>query len=110
SPLFPCTTLFRSPGGGGFGTLAIGPTDVGIEQTVDEWQCAQDSAIGFRNVMAAHGVGTAFDWRGMNAWERDFKKASLGATDSSFADNVDAMWYTGHGNSGGFTFKNTTHD
>ena len=28
--------------------------------------------------MAAHGVGTAFDWRGMSAWEKDFKKASLG--------------------------------
>jgi hypothetical protein len=97
-------------GGGGFGKLAIGPTDVGIEQTVDEWQCAQDSAIGFKNVMAAHGVGTAFDWRGTNAWERDFKKASLGGTDSTYADNVDAMWYTGHGNSGGFTFKNETHD
>ncbi len=43
-----------TPGGGGFGKLAVGPTDVGIEQTVDEWQCAQDSAIGFKNVMAAH--------------------------------------------------------
>jgi hypothetical protein len=97
-------------GGGGFGKLAIGPVDVGIEQTVDEWQCAQDSAIGFKSVMASMGVGTAFDWRGMNAWERDFKKASLGGTDSTYADNVDAMWYTGHGNSGGFTFKNETHD
>ena len=99
-----------TPGGGGFGKLAIGPTDVGIEQTVDEWQCAQDSAIGFKNVMASHGIATAFDWRGTNAWERDFKKASLGGTDSTYADNVDAQWYTGHGNSGGFTFKNTTHD
>ena len=92
-------------GGGGFGKLAIGPVDVGIEQTVDEWQCAQDSAIGFRNVMASKGVATAFDWRGMNAWERDFKKASLGGTDSTYADNVDAMWYTGHGWSGGFTVQ-----
>ncbi len=99
-----------TPGGGGFGKLAIGPTDVGIEQTVDEWQCAQDSAIGFKNVMASHGIAAAFDWRGTNAWERDFKKASLGGTDSTYADNVDAQWYTGHGNSGGFTFKNTTHD
>jgi hypothetical protein len=77
---------------------------------VDEWQCAQDSAQGFRNVMASHGVGAAFDWRGMNAWEEDFKKASAGGTDSTFVDNVDAQWYTGHGWSGGFTFKNTAHD
>ena len=44
------------PGGGGFGKLAIGPIDVGIEQTVDEWQCAQDSAIGFKSVMASKGI------------------------------------------------------
>jgi hypothetical protein len=93
-------------GGGGFGKLAT----VGIEQTVDEWQCAQDSAIGFKNVMASKGHTTSFDFRGMSAWEEDFKKASAGGTDSSYADSVDAMWYTGHGSSGGFTFKNTTHD
>jgi hypothetical protein len=97
-------------GGGGYGKLAIGPNDVGIEQTVDEWQCAQDSAIGFKGVMSLYGVGTAFDWRGMNAWEEDFKKTSAGGNDSNYADNVDAMWYTGHGNSSGFTFKNETHD
>jgi hypothetical protein len=93
-------------GGGGFGKL----TSVGIEQTVDEWQCAQDSAIGFKNVMASKGVSTAFDFRGMGAWEEDFKKTSAGGNDNSYADSVDAMWYTGHGWSGGFTFKNTTHD
>jgi hypothetical protein len=99
-----------TPGGGGFGKLAIGPDDVGIENTVDEWQCAQDSANGFHNVMASHGIGVAFDFRGTNAWENDFKKGSLGGGDSTFVDNVDAQWYTGHGWSGGFTFKNTTHD
>ncbi len=95
-----------NPGGGGFGKL----TTVGIEQTVDEWQCAQDSAIGFKNVMASKGVSTSFDLRGMSAWEEDFKKTSAGGNDNNYADAVDAMWYTGHGNSGGFTFKNTTHD
>ena len=98
------------PGGGGFGTLAIGPTDVGIEQTVDEWQCAQDSGNGFRDVMNAHGVGVAFDWRGTNAWERDFRDPSLGGDDSNFVDNVDATWYTGHGWPGGFTFKGNNSD
>src|SRR3954452_2584660 len=99
-----------TPGGGGFGKLAIGPTDVGIEQTVDEWQCAQDSAIGFKNVMASQGVATAFDWRGTNAWEADFKKTSLGGNDSNFADNVDAQWYTGHGSPTSFTFKSSADD
>ncbi|MGC9665449.1 DUF6345 domain-containing protein [Planosporangium sp. 12N6] len=103
-------TVETVPGGGGFGALAIGPVDVGIEQTVDEWQCAQDSAVGFKKVMASHGVGTAFDWRGANAWEWDFKDTSLGGGDSSYVDNVDAAWYTGHGWSGGFTFKSSVTD
>ena len=56
--------------------------------------------------MAAHGVGTAFDWRGTSAWEKDFKKTSAGGNDTNYVDNVDAQWYTGHGWPGGFTFKN----
>jgi Family of unknown function (DUF6345) len=99
-----------NPGGGGFGKLAVGPTDVGIEQTVDEWQCAQDSAIGFKNVMAAHSIPTAFDWRGWAAFEKDFKDQALGGWDHLYVDNVDAQWYTGHGWSGGFTFKSSVDD
>jgi hypothetical protein len=98
------------PGGGGFGKLAIGPTDVGIEQTVDEWQCAQDSAIGFKSVMASHGVSAAFDWRGWSAFEKDFKDVTKSGWDTSYVDNVDAQWYTGHGWSGGFTFKSSVDD
>jgi hypothetical protein len=94
-----------TPGGIG-GELASN----GIEQTVDEWQCAQDSANGFRAVMLAHGHGVSFDWRGFSAWEKDFKDNTLGGIDSSYADNVDAQWYTGHGNSGGFTFKSAVDD
>lgn len=83
---------------------------VGIENTVDEWQCAQDSANGFKSVMQSKGHTVAFDWRGTNAWESDFKKSSAGGHDNSYVDAVDAQWYTGHGWSGGFTFKNTTRD
>jgi Family of unknown function (DUF6345) len=93
-----------TPGGGGFDALS----DVGIEQTVDEWQCAQDSANGFRNVMIGHGVGVSFDFRGADAWESDFHDAATGGNDSSYIDNVDAGWYTGHGSPSGFTFK-TNH-
>lgn len=41
-----------TPGGLG-GVLA----ENGIEQTVDEWQCAQDSANGYRASMLANGSG-----------------------------------------------------
>jgi len=92
--------------GGAGGSFAT----VGIEQTVDEWQCAQDSAIGFRNEMAAHSQTVKFDWRGTNAWERDFHKTQTGGNDSNYVDSVDAQWYTGHGSPGGFTFKSAVDD
>jgi Family of unknown function (DUF6345) len=98
------------PGGGGFGKLAVGPTDVGIEQTVDEWQCAQDSANGFKSVMAAHSVPTVFDWRGFAAFEKDFKSQAIGGWDHNYVDNVDAQWYTGHGSANGITFKSSVDD
>ena len=98
------------PGGGGFGKLAIGPVDVGIEQTVDEWQCAQDSAKYFKSVMAAHAVPAEFDWRGWSAFEKDFKDTAKGGWDHNYVDNVDAQWYTGHGSASSFTFKGWNDD
>lgn len=104
-----------SPAGGeasssGYGGAGGAFGSAGIEQTVDEWQCAQDSANGFRSEMNAHGQQVPFDWRGTNAWERDFHKTQSGGNDSGFVDAVDAQWYTGHGNSGGFTFKSSVDD
>lgn len=92
----------------GYGGVGGELASVGIENTVDEWQCAQDSAQGFRSVMQSKGHTVKFDWRGMNAWESDFKKTSAGGSDSSYVDAVDAQWYTGHGSPGGITFKNTS--
>jgi uncharacterized protein DUF6345 len=94
-----------TPGGIG-GVLAAN----GIEQTVDEWQCAQDSANGYKASMQAHGHSVAFDWRGTSAWEKDFKDPALNGWDQNYVDAVDAQWYTGHGNSGGFTFKSSVDD
>jgi hypothetical protein len=105
------------PGGAGSATVTSTPTGPGgafasngIEQMVNEWQCAQDSANGFRSQMLGHSQTVSFDWRGYNAWERDFKDPSVGGDDSSYVDNVDAQWYTGHGNSSGFTFKSAIDD
>lgn len=99
--------------GGAGGALAA--PEVGIEQTVDEWQCAQDSANGFRSVMASKGAAVNFDWRGFSAFEKDFKDKSKGGWDSltppkRYVDQVDAQWYTGHGWPGGFTFKSSVDD
>jgi Family of unknown function (DUF6345) len=94
-----------TPGGEG-GALASN----GIEQTVDEWQCAQDSANGYKSSMQSHGHTVSFDWRGVSAFEKDFRDTALGGWDATYVDNVDAQWYTGHGNSSGFTFKSSVDD
>ena len=94
-----------TPGGIG-GALASN----GIEQTVNEWQCAQDSANGYKASMLAHGQSVSFDWRGYSSYEKDFKDTTLNGWDSSYVDNVDSQWYTGHGNSSGFTFKSAVDD
>lgn len=90
------------------GTGAVGGelATNGIESPITEWQCAQDSANGFRSTMLAKGQTMSFDWRGNSAWSWDFKDASLGGGDASYVDDVDAVWYTGHGWPGGFTFNN----
>ncbi|MEV0644564.1 DUF6345 domain-containing protein [Phytomonospora sp. NPDC050363] len=93
------------PGGGGF---ALG--SVGISQTVDEWQCAQASANGFKSVMQSKGQFVDHDWRGASSWEKDFKDSGQSGWDYEYADDVDAQWYTGHGWSGGFTFKSSVND
>lgn len=99
----------------GFGGAGGALAEVGIEQTIDEWQCAQDSANGFRNVMQSKGHAVNFDWRGASAFEKDFKEKAFGGWDSltpptRYVDQVDAQWYTGHGWPGGFTFKSAVDD
>ena len=96
-------------GAGGGGSFALAAR-VGIEQTVDEWQCAQDSANGFKSVMQSKGQTVAFDWRGYAAFEKDFKTTALGGWDSTYVDSVDAQWYTGHGNPNLFSFKSSVDD
>jgi hypothetical protein len=93
-------------GQGGTGVVGGELASNGIESPITEWQCAQDSANGFRSTMLAKGHAMSFDWRGNNAWSWDFKDQAQGGGDASYIDAVDAAWYTGHGWPGGFTFNN----
>lgn len=100
----------KTSGSGVPGGLGGALAEVGIESPIGTWACAQNSANGFRNTMASKGQSIIFDWRGNNAWERDFRDPSLGGTDSTYVDNADIQWYTGHGSAGSFTMENTTKD
>ena len=39
-----------------------------------------------------------------DSWEEDFKRNSLGGTNQAWVDDVDLVFYEGHGWPGGFTF------
>jgi hypothetical protein len=86
--------------------------------------CRDDCAEGFYNVIRAHP-----DWDGefnrgnADAWEKHFKQASMGGTDSNWIDDVDLAYFAGHGagagtiagptgvgRGGGFTFGVNAHD
>ncbi len=51
------------------------------------------NAGGFIGRMAGRGVPTQFNWQGEDAFETDFEEPG---EDSAYADDVDAVFYTGH--------------
>jgi hypothetical protein len=74
-------------------------TNPNLPKTIPEGQKFQ-AAI---NNYSSSGV-TDFAWKDNAAWERDFKSSSLGGIDNLYADDVDLVLFSGHGNSSGFYF------
>ena len=69
------------------------------------------SAGGFvANMIGLGGVPIQFNWGDNNAWESDFKDPAKGGNDSSYADDVDLAFYTGHASYAGWWFCNPNHD
>ena len=70
-----------------------------------------DNARGFYNTL--DGV-RQFDYGDDNAWDADFEQAGVGSptagTDQIYADNVDIVFFSGHGSTGGPFFGVTGHD
>lgn len=81
-----------------------GVRDYGTENAVYNQFGGLDQ--GFIDQMNADGVTRRFTWRGLAAWEQDFKEPQ----DSNWIDNTDITFYVGHGNVGLFTFENSSHD
>ena len=64
------------------------------------------SAYGFHTGMTAKGVNVKFDFGETNAWEKDYRSVGLaGGQDSSYTDNVDMIFYSGHANGDGFVMS-----
>lgn len=70
-----------------------------------------NNAQGFYNKLS----GTkSFEYGDDLAWDQDFEESGTGSpstgTDSTYADNVDIVFFSGHGSSSGFLFGVATHD
>jgi hypothetical protein len=71
------------------------------------------SALGFKNAIHGNAGWTAkFDYGNDSAWEQDFKFLSApgGGTDYIYADNVDFVFFAGHGSPGAFYFGSNLDD
>ena len=88
--------------------------------SVCDLPCAANNAWGFYNTLRGYWparactVGHCFIWGNANAWEQDFKRHALGGTNNNWVDDVDIVFYEGHGNPSLFTFETPwghgTHD
>jgi Family of unknown function (DUF6345) len=86
-------------------------TDVGNEWIGNSQGLSNsaDNNYDFRDEMS--DVATiSVNWSEGNVWESDFKDPALGGDDSTYADNVDLMWFQGHGNPDGFATNPTPGD
>ena len=52
----------------------------------------------------------AFHWADNDVFESDFVDAAFGGDDATWGDNVDLMWFQGHGNADGFATGATQGD
>jgi hypothetical protein len=97
--LLPASTRLARP------ALIGGITDFGVERAVSDLGAGNQS--GYINRMDDEAF-KRFNWTGPSAWERDFKESP--GINPSYTDNVDTVFYIGHGYGGGFTFESNADD
>jgi hypothetical protein len=91
----------------------LGP-DPSSRTTGIEYQSWSAGLTGSEHTAAAFNTGTQaafptvtnkFDWAEYASWETDFRSNLVsGGHDDNWVDNVDMVYYSGHGYPGGFTF------
>lgn len=70
---------------------------------------SDDNALGFCNELKNNGFTAVFNYGDNLAWESDFEREGVGGHDSWYVDNVDFVYFSGHGNPFAFFFG-TNHD
>ncbi len=61
----------------------------------------QESVTGLINKLTSYSWYQRFNWGNSAAWEEDFKKVSSGGTDTTYADAVDLVVFSGHSSENG---------
>ena len=100
-------------------TALCGTDDSNTKEVGVEWvnqyhgyaptlSACDDDAVGFYSTMKSKGWTGVYNYGDDNAWETDFKSSAKGGNDASWSDNVDLVYFSGHGNSGGF-YVGSTH-
>lgn len=59
-----------------------------------------ETSVGFLNGMVSRGHTSVFNWGDGNAFETDFREASLGGNDGNWLDRVDIAHFSSHGSTG----------
>ncbi len=96
------TSSFADCSGRCAGWEAVGEyngTSSNLTQTIPEAQKFQNAISQYSNTWV-----TDFGYQNNAAWEKDFKDDAIGGTDYIYADDVDLMLFSGHGNQNGFYF------
>jgi hypothetical protein len=81
------------------GVVDVSSEGVGVSQGLTN---TEDNTRKFRNEMD-DVADIPFFFMEYDVWESDFTDASAGGDDDRYADNVDLMWFQGHGSPNGFT-------
>ncbi len=111
------------PSAGPGGALALPALVGGVNDVGTEW-VGQSQGLGgsagnaggfanrfiLDNIFFGGNTTIRFNWGDYDAWEQDFKDPANGGDDGNWVDNVDAVFYTGHANSDGFTFPGNNQD
>ena len=75
---------------------------------LDDIPGADDEADEFYDTLYNGGATKSMRHGDNNANESHWEKSSVGGSDSSYVETIDYAWFTGHGNSGFFTFNTDT--
>ncbi|HEV3472691.1 MAG TPA: DUF6345 domain-containing protein, partial [Actinomycetota bacterium] len=95
-----------------FGAKQMSHAVSGIQVGADGGTYSPDCTpytTGWKNENSEGGVPSQFLYQANLAWSSDFKSDTItGGQDHEYADDVDMMFYCGHGSRGSFTFENTS--